>query len=130
MATKKNQEAEVAQTDTPIEGTENGQPKRSKEEIEKEIEDAKKKIAALKAEAKGEKPKKEKVIKGKPVAFYNQKGELITGMGVQYYVARHNKRLHYKEASQVAFLPDTWKEGDPVPADIEVPGKPVEESLA
>lgn len=56
-----------------------------------------------------------RVSKGKMVTFLTQKGQRITGYGVEYYVTRCNGKLHYKEASQVVFLPDGWKDGDPIP---------------
>jgi len=60
-------------------------------------------------------PKAPRVNKGVMVRFTNKAGQTITGMGVEYYVARMNGKLHYKEASQVTILPDDWKEGDPIP---------------
>lgn len=87
---------------------------RPKEEIEQDILDLMAKIKDLRAEKKGQKPKAEKVNKGVMVAFKNKKGEIITGKGVEYYVARHGGKLHYKEAGQVIFLKDDWKEGDEI----------------
>lgn len=87
---------------------------RSKEDIEKDIAELNAKIKDLRLEKKGQKPKSEKVTKGVMVAFRNKKGETITGKGVEYYVARHGGKLHYKEASQVIFLKDDWKEGDEI----------------
>lgn len=51
------------------------------------------------------KVKTPRVIKGDVVTFKNKAGETITGPGVLYYVVRFNKKLHYKEASQVTVLP-------------------------
>lgn len=93
----------------------NGAEARAKEQIEADIKAAQDKIKALKAEAKGQKVKAEKVIKGRMVAFKNKAGDQITGMGNLYYVARHGGKLHYKEASQVTLLPEGWKEGDAIP---------------
>lgn len=71
------------------------------------------------AKVKG--PRDPSTLKGEMVTFKNKKGERITGMGVLYYVARMNGKLHYKEASQVQILPEGWKEGDPIPGvEIEV----------
>lgn len=72
-------------------------------------------LKKLKAELKGEKPKKERTLKGQMVAFKNKAGDVITGLGQMYYVARHGGKLHYKEASQVILLPEDWKDGDPIP---------------
>jgi hypothetical protein len=50
------------------------------------------------------------------IAFKNKAGHQIIGPGQKYYVVRTNDgKLHYKEMSQVIFLPDTWQEGDPIP---------------
>lgn len=88
--------------------------KKSQEEIDLEEQ-----IKALKnklREVKGVPAKKDRVLKGTMVAFKNKAGDVITGLGVMYYVARHNGKLHYKEASQVVMLPEGWKEGDAIPA--------------
>lgn len=78
---------------------------------------------ALKAELKGEKPKVDRVLKGHMVTFRNKAGEQVTGLGTLYYVTRMNGKLFYKEASQVAILPEGWKEGDALPA---LPGESVD----
>jgi len=58
---------------------------------------------------------RERSLKGQMVAFHTKKGELVVGHGVRYWVARMDGKLHYKEESQVTFLPDDWKDGDPIP---------------
>lgn len=52
---------------------------------------------------------------GRMVAFMTQKGEQIVAPGTEYYVVRFNGRLHYKVAADCVLLPDSWKEGDPIP---------------
>lgn len=69
--------------------------------INAEIEAAKLRIKELKAQAKGEKVKVPRELKGEMVTFTNKAGDRITGLGVLYYVARMKGKLHYKEASQV-----------------------------
>ena len=49
-------------------------------------------------------PSAPRELKGVMVRFRNQKGEIITGLGVKYYVVRFEGKLHYKEASQVTFI--------------------------
>jgi hypothetical protein len=83
-------------------------------QIEEVIKQKQAELKNLKAVAKGETPKAARVVKGVMVAFKNKKGETITGPGVVYYVARHDGKLHYKEGSQVVFLPEGWKDGDPI----------------
>jgi len=97
---------------------ENAAPAQTDEEkakIEEEIKALQAKVKELKSLAKGEKPKKERVLKGRMVAFKNKAGEQIVGLGQLYYVARAGGKLHYKEASQVVTLPEDWKDGDPIP---------------
>ena len=67
-----------------------------------EIETLKAQIAQLEAD----KAAKQRKLKGQLVTFKNQKGEVIKGYGVLYYVARMNGKLFYKEASQVTILPN------------------------
>lgn len=83
-------------------------------QIEEVIKQKQAELKNLKAVAKGESPKAARVVKGVMVAFKNKKGETIIGPGVVYYVARADGKLHYKEGSQVVFLPEGWKDGDPI----------------
>lgn len=83
------------------------------DELLKSLDQQKKDI---KAAAKGQKPAAAATPKGVMVSFKNKAGETITGYGTLYFVARYNKKLHYKEASNVSVLPADWKEGDEIPA--------------
>lgn len=56
------------------------------------------------SKAKERKPSSRK-LKGTMVTFKTQSGEEITGMGVLYYVTRHNGKLYYKAADAVTVLP-------------------------
>lgn len=90
-------------------------PVKTKEEFEKEIAELQAKIKATRAEMKGEKPKKEKVVKGVMVTFQNKEGKTITGMGTRYYVVRQDGKLHYKAEDAVHVL--TQEEIDALPKD-------------
>lgn len=80
----------------------NGTPSQADiDAINAEIEAAKIRIKELKAAAKGQKVKVNRELKGEMVTFTNKSGARITGLGVLYYVARMDGKLHYKEASQV-----------------------------
>lgn len=85
-----------------------------------EIKALQAKIKELKAKNKGESVKPSRTLKGQMVTFLNKKGERITGLGVTYFVARSGGKLHYKEATQVTLLPESWKEGDAIPEVEEV----------
>ncbi len=84
-------------------------------EIPEDVKPAPTKSSTSKAPKEPKEPKAPRINKGVMVRFTNKAGQTITGMGVEYYVARMDGKLHYKEASQVTVLPDDWKEGDPIP---------------
>jgi hypothetical protein len=119
-------EANAAGTTTPTDETSTPPTKEEVKEKSQEEIDLEAQIKALKdklREVKGVPPKKDRVLKGVMVAFKNKAGDVITGLGVMYYVARYKNKLHYKEASQVVLLPEGWKEGDPIPELPEAPAK-------
>lgn len=117
MAKKQDQGTAAVEQPTVTDQQAADQPaKRTPEEIEAEIKATQERIKALRAEKKGEKPKKDKAEpKGKMVSFLNKAGERITGLGNLYYVVRANGRLNYKAADATIVLPEGWKEGDPIP---------------
>jgi hypothetical protein len=82
--------------------------------LDKEIADLKAKLKELTAQKKGTEPREPREVKGVWCAFKNKKGDKIVGKGVEYMVARMDGKLHYKEKSQVIFLPENYKEGDPI----------------
>ena len=98
----KNQKAQVAQNDNLESTQESTQELTPLEIAQKAVEEAKAQLKALKEANKANKAKKEN--KGVMVTFTNQAGETIKGKGVLYYVVRQDKKLHYKEASQVRLL--------------------------
>jgi FKBP-type peptidyl-prolyl cis-trans isomerase len=114
-ATEANGTNEGSEAPTVEEVTAKTQEQLTKEAADAEIKKLQEQIKELRQKAKGEKAKKEKVLKGQNVTFTNKAGERITGLGVIYYVVRHGGKLHYKEASQVQVLPEGWKEGDAIP---------------
>ncbi len=75
------------------------------------LQEVRKRKAAKEGKEPKEKVKKEPIdrsLKGTMVAFRTKDGKVVVGMGVLYYVARMDGKLHYKEASQVTILPDDW----------------------
>ena len=98
----KNQKALEAQNDNLEFNQESTQELTPLQIAQQAVEQARAQLKALKEAEKEAKAKKE--TKGVMVTFTNQAGETITGKGVLYYVTRVDKKLHYKEASQVKVL--------------------------
>lgn len=109
---------ELLGTETVNNEVKDSKPRRTPEEIKADIEKAQEMLKGLRQEAKGKDPKPAKELKGQYVTFKTKNGTEITGLGVEYIVARMNGKLYYKEKSSVHFL--TQEEIDALPAELKV----------